>query len=686
MRLRRLLIANRGEIACRIMRTAKRLGLATVAVYSDADRRAPHVGLADEAYRIGPPEPQRSYLNTEAILEAAALGACDAIHPGYGFLSENAAFAEACRDADFLFVGPPADAIRAMGAKDTAKTIMAAHGVAVVPGWHGAECDLATLAKAADEIGYPVLIKAVAGGGGKGMRVVETRRALAAAIESARREAESAFGDGRLMLERWLQRPRHVESQVFADRYGNVLALFERDCSVQRRHQKVIEEAPAPGIDPHLRRRLGEAACRAASAIGYEGAGTVEFLLDDDGSFYFMEMNTRLQVEHPVTEMVTGIDLVEWQLRVAAGEPLPLAADDLAIHGHAFEARIYAEDPGREFLPAAGVLRHLRFPDEGPHVRVDAGARSGDAVGIHYDPLIAKVIVWDRDRPTALNRLRRALEETQIVGPVTNVAFLRAIAGHPEFAAGDADTRFIDRHRHDLLPKRQPVPPRHLALATLAVLLARDREASAAARRSLDPFSPWHATSGWRLNEDNHHDIAFLDGEVRIAVTVHYRASGQLLELPGASGPLAAAGELDDDGDLIADLGGVRVKATIVRAGDEITVIAGGSSHRLVLDDPAARAELKEAETGSLKSPMPGKVIRIDVRAGDSVQRGAALLVIEAMKMEHTVTAPADGTVERVHFEVGEQVAEGATLVSFAEPADGEDGDPGGAPPLMACH
>jgi 3-methylcrotonyl-CoA carboxylase alpha subunit len=563
---------------------------------------------------------------------------------------------------------------------------MAAHGVAVVPGWHGAECDLATLAKAADEIGYPVLIKAVAGGGGKGMRVVETRRALAAAIESARREAESAFGDGRLMLERWLQRPRHVESQVFADRYGNVLALFERDCSVQRRHQKVIEEAPAPGIDPHLRRRLGEAACRAASAIGYEGAGTVEFLLDDDGSFYFMEMNTRLQVEHPVTEMVTGIDLVEWQLRVAAGEPLPLAADDLAIHGHAFEARIYAEDPGREFLPAAGVLRHLRFPDEGPHVRVDAGARSGDAVGIHYDPLIAKVIVWDRDRPTALNRLRRALEETQIVGPVTNVAFLRAIAGHPEFAAGDADTRFIDRHRHDLLPKRQPVPPRHLALATLAVLLARDREASAAARRSLDPFSPWHATSGWRLNEDNHHDIAFLDGEVRIAVTVHYRASGQLLELPGASGPLAAAGELDDDGDLIADLGGVRVKATIVRAGDEITVIAGGSSHRLVLDDPAARAELKEAETGSLKSPMPGKVIRIDVRAGDSVQRGAALLVIEAMKMEHTVTAPADGTVERVHFEVGEQVAEGATLVSFAEPADGEDGDPGGAPPLMACH
>lgn len=668
MKLRRLLIANRGEIACRIIRTARRMGLATVTAYSDADRGARHVEMADEAYRIGPPPPQASYLNIEAILEAAALGACDAIHPGYGFLAENADFAEACLAADFVFIGPPAAAIRAMGSKSTAKTIMAANGVPVVPGWHGAEQDLATLARAADEIGFPLLIKPVAGGGGKGMRVVDTRRALIAAIEAARREAANAFGDDTLMLERWIERPRHVEVQIFADRHGHVLSLFERDCSVQRRHQKIIEEAPAPGIDQPLRRRLGETACRAAEAIGYEGAGTVEFLLDEGGRFYFMEMNTRLQVEHPVTEMITGLDLVEWQLRVAAGEALPLAADDVARNGHAFEARLYAEDPDRDFLPAAGRLHHLRFPAESPHVRVDSGVRAGDTIGIHYDPLIAKIIVWDRDRATALNRLRRALDETQVVGPVTNRAFLSAIAAHPAFASADVDTRFIERHRHDLLPERAAVSPRHLALATLAVLLSRDREAQALARRSADPFSPWHLTNGWRLNEDNHHVIAFMDGQTRLEVTVHYRAHGVLVDLPGADQPMAVAGELDDAGDLIADLGGIHIKATIVRTGEALTVIAGGVSHRLVLHDEAARAELQEAATGSLKSPMPGRVVRVAVHAGDRVKRGDTLLVIEAMKMEHTICAPSEGVIERVHFAVGEQVEEGATLVSFVDP------------------
>ncbi len=416
---------------------------------------------------------------------------------------------------------------------------------------------------------------------------------------------------------------------------------------------------------------MGEAAKQAARAIGYEGAGTVEFLLDDDGRFYFMEMNTRLQVEHPVTEMITGLDLVEWQLRVAAGGPLPLGEDDIACTGHAFEARIYAEDPDREFLPAAGRLRHLRFPEPGPHVRIDAGVSEGDVVGIHYDPLIAKLIVWDADRPRALNRLRRALAQTQIVGPTTNVEFLAAVAGHGAFGAAEVDTRFIERHRHELFPEKRPVPARMLALACLDVLLRRNREAMAAAARSADPHSPWHFTTGWRLNDDNYHTLSFRDAEQAVRVTVHYRADGVLLELPGEDGPLPAAGEIDAAGDLIANLGGVRLKATIVRSGEEITVIAAGASHRLLLDDPAARAETQEPESGSLKSPMPGKVIAVSAEAGDVVRRGAALMVVEAMKMEHAIIAPGDGTIARVHYGVGEQVEEGATLISFADEDEG---------------
>jgi 3-methylcrotonyl-CoA carboxylase alpha subunit len=457
---------------------------------------------------------------------------------------------------------------------------------------------------------------------------------------------------------------------VFADRHGGAVHLFERDCSVQRRHQKIIEEAPAPGVDPALRRKLGEAAVAAARAIGYEGAGTVEFLLDEDGGFYFMEMNTRLQVEHPVTEMITGVDLVEWQLRVALGQPLPLAQDDLAINGHAFEARIYAEDPGRDFLPAAGTLRHLRYPAESPHVRIDGGVREGDAVGIDYDPMIAKLIVWDADRDAALVRLRRALAEVQVVGPATNTEFLAAVAGHPAFAAGDVHTGFIGQHRADLFPDRRPPSPRMLSLACLDVLIRRDEEARAAARRSLDPYSPWHSTAGWRLNDDNYHVLTFRDGDDRIDVTIHYRPDGVLLALPGGGEPVSAAGEIDAAGDLIANLGGVRIKATVVRHGDDLTIICGGASHRLVLDDPAARAGLQEVKSGSLTAPMPGKVVAINVKPGDAVKRGATLMVMVAMKMEHAVTAPADGTVAAVHYDVDEQVEEGAVLVSFED--DGE--------------
>jgi 3-methylcrotonyl-CoA carboxylase alpha subunit len=671
-----ILIANRGEIACRIIRTARRLGIRTVAVYSDADAGALHVSLADEAFRIGPPPAVESYLATERILEAAAVGGAQAIHPGYGFLSENAEFAEACADAGFVFVGPPAEAIRAMGAKSRAKTIMEAAGVPVVPGYHHSAQDDAALIEAARAIGFPVLVKAVAGGGGKGMRVVTADGDLREALAAARREARAAFGDEALLIERYLDRPRHVEMQVFADAHGGAVHLFERDCSLQRRHQKVIEEAPGPAIGPALRRRMGVAAVEAARAIAYRGAGTVEFLLadepGDDAEFYFMEMNTRLQVEHPVTEMITGLDLVEWQLRVAAGEPLPLSQDDIVANGHAFEARIYAENPARDFLPAAGALSHVRFPDETVHVRVDTGVRAGDVIGIHYDPLIAKLIVWDEDRASALRRLRRALASVQIAGPVTNVAFLAALAGHPAFAAGEVDTGFIPRHRHDLIAPPGPVPPRLLALASLDVLLRREEEARDAARRSADPYSPWHRTDGWRLNEDNHHVLAFRDGDAVVEVTVHYRRDGLLLELPGASAPVRARGERDAAGDLAADIDGVRIKATVIRAGETITVISGGLSHGLLIEDPAARAELREPQASTLRAPMPGRLVAVHVAPGERVKRGMTLVVLEAMKMEHAITAPADGTIAAVPFAVGEQVEDGADLVVFAD----EDSSP----------
>ncbi len=663
----KILIANRGEIACRVIRTARRLGVKTVAVYSDADAKALHVALADEAVRLGPAPARESYLDIARVLDAARRAGAEAIHPGYGFLSENAEFAEGVRAAGLAFIGPPPDAIRAMGSKSAAKAIMEAAGVPTVPGYHGTAQSPTVLAEAADAIGYPVLIKAVSGGGGRGMRIVASPVELPAAIESARREAKAAFGDDALLIEKYLARPRHVEAQVFADGLGNVLHLFERDCSIQRRHQKIIEEAPAPGLDADARRRLGEAAVAAARAIGYEGAGTVEFLMAADGAFYFMEMNTRLQVEHPVTEMITGVDLVDWQLRVAAGQPLPLGQDDLAVSGHAIEVRLYAEDPARDFLPASGALRHLKFPEETPHVRVDTGVRQGDAIGIHYDPLIAKLIVWDQDRSRAIRRLRRALTETQIAGPETNLALLSQIAGHAAFAAGDVDTLFIERHRRDLLPERRPVSARFLALASLDVMLRRDEEARLAARRSADPYSPWHLTSGWRLNDDNLHVLAFRDGDERTQVVVHYHEGGLSLDLPGQREPVQAAGEIVPGGDLFADLDGVRLKATVIRHGSELTILSGGESARLELDDPAARAHLQEAGGGSLKAPMPARVVAVNARPGDVVGRGTTLMVLEAMKMEHAVTAPVHGRVAAVHFAVGEQVEEGAELVSLED-------------------
>lgn len=657
-----VLIANRGEIACRIAHTCKRLGIRTVAVYSDADAGARHVSVCDDAYHLGPPPARESYLKADLILAIAQRSGVQALHPGYGFLAENADFAAACENQGIVFIGPPATAIAAMGSKSAAKAIMEQAGVPLVPGYHGDAQDLEVFTHAAETIGYPVLLKASAGGGGKGMRVVASAAQLAEQMAAARREAAAAFGDERMLVEKYLLRPRHIEVQIFADRHGNSVYLFERDCSIQRRHQKVLEEAPAPNLSPEQRRAMGEAAVAAAQAVAYVGAGTVEFIVAQDGAFYFMEMNTRLQVEHPVTEMISGQDLVEWQLQVAAGEPLPCTQDQLFINGHAFEARIYAEDPERGFLPATGRLQHLRTPTEGPHVRIDTGVRQGDDITPHYDPLLAKLIVWDSNRSNALRRLRQALTDYQVVGVTTNVNFLSALAAHPAFAREEINTYFIEQHRAELFPDQQPVSDRILALATLGRLLRLAQEASARTKNSADPYSPWHATQGWRLNSDHLHTLYFRDGDRDIQVTVYYRSADMLLILP--NGQLAVRGELHPNGnDLVADLGGVRVRATLVLQGHDLIILTQGENHRLTVHNPLTEGMEQDVSSGSLTAPMPGTVLQVLVKPGDPVSTGDALMILEAMKMEHTVTAPQAGTVERLCFQPGEQVQEGAELL-----------------------
>ncbi len=662
----KILIANRGEIAVRVARTAKRLGIRTVAVYSEPDAGALHVAMCDEGYLIGPAPARESYLRADRILDVAKRSGAQAIHPGYGFLSENAAFAAGCAKAGVVFIGPPASAIHAVGSKSAAKDIMAKAGVPLVPGYHGEDQELETLAREADKIGYPVLIKASAGGGGKGMRIVQSAAQFKDALAGAKREAAAGFGDDRVLLERYLTRPRHIEMQVFADSHGNAIHLFERDCSVQRRHQKVLEEAPAPGMTVARRRQMGSAAVAAARAVGYVNAGTVEFIADETGNFYFMEMNTRLQVEHPVTEMITGLDLVEWQLRVAAGQPLPLSQEQVAINGHAIEARIYAEDPARDFLPAAGRIAHLRLPASSAYVRIDTGVREGDEIGVHYDPMIAKLICWDLDRASALRRLRAALADYQVAGLTTNLSFLAAVTAHRAFAQADRepgllDTGLIERYRAELLPEPAPASDRTLAVAVLSELMRIDEDALVTARASTDPWSPWNLRDGWRLNEDNHHTFVFQDAGREVSVTAHYRRNGLLLDLPGSR--LLARGERSADGGLVADLAGDRVHATVVRRGAEMTIFAAGTSHRL---------ELREFETvqdeeagGRLTAPMPGNVIEVLVKEGETVAKGHALMIIEAMKMEHTILAPVAGRVAEVRFAPGDQVREGDQLIAF---------------------
>jgi 3-methylcrotonyl-CoA carboxylase alpha subunit len=675
----KILIANRGEIACRVAATARRLGVKTVAVYSDADARARHVGACDEAVRIGGAAPRDSYLRWERILQAARDTGAQAVHPGYGFLSENDEFAQACADAGLVFIGPPPSAIRAMGLKAESKQLMEKAGVPLVPGYHGGNQDPALLRREADRIGYPVLIKASAGGGGKGMRAVMASEEFDAALASCKREAANSFGDDAVLVERYVQRPRHIEIQVFFDTHGNGLYLFERDCSVQRRHQKVLEEAPAPGMTPERRREMGGAAVSAARAVGYVGAGTVEFICEQDGRFYFMEMNTRLQVEHPVTEAITGFDLVEWQLRVAAGETLPATQDDLAMRGHAIEARICAENPEANFLPATGTLSVLRWPahvefqraidGEFFHmpaaVRVDTGVNEGDAISPWYDSMIAKLIVWGEDRAQALARLDVALGQTHVAGVANNVAFLRRVVGTRSFAEPVLDTALIEREREHLFGG-PGLPFEDVAAGVAAWELEAQR---AAAGRDADP---WSRRDGWRLHGAavQRFDLEW-QGEAR-EIRLSQRHGGTM-RLAYGDGPDAhdiefATAALDPElHDVVLGTGDAsrRLRLAVYAVGEHFTVFAPHGSAQVTVVDTLSHAGESHEEAGRLTAPMPGKVIAYLVQPGETVKTGQPLAVLEAMKMEHTIAAPREGTVAELLFAPGDQVSEGGELLTL---------------------
>ena len=627
---KKILIANRGEIACRIIKTSKSMGVETVAVYSDTDRDALHVKMADQSIYIGPSPASESYLAIDKLIAAAVKSGAEAIHPGYGFLSENADFCRQCTEHNIAFIGPPLEAIMSMGSKSAAKTIMAKAGVPLIPGYHGDNQDPKTLKKEADSLGYPVLLKAAAGGGGKGMRAVQTEADFDQALDAAKREAMSSFDDDIMLVEKLVLQPRHVEIQVFCDSHQNAVYLFERDCSLQRRHQKVIEEAPAPGMTEKLRQKMGVAAIKAAQAIRYEGAGTVEFLLDSRGEFFFMEMNTRLQVEHPVTEMITGQDLVAWQLSVASGDPLPCSQEELSITGHAFEARIYAEDPTHDFLPATGTLEVLNPPAENNYVRIDTGVLEGDKVSIYYDPMIAKLIVWGKDRAQALNRLTDALAEYHITGVTTNIGFLYNLATSSAFRASAVDTSFIEQNHNEIFRLRDADIEYAAPLAASAVMDIRQGQALKASQRSSDPNSPWHLTTSWGLPKPKL--------RLQIQQCERYLVASDRNNL--SSSTLV----VNDEGfDLFTPEGYFNCS--------EIK--------------PDLGTDNQNADMGSLKAPMHGSVVDLLVNVGDMVKKGDTLVIMEAMKMEHTIVAPADGAVSEFFFERGALVESDTELLSF---------------------
>ncbi|SDR30304.1 acetyl/propionyl/methylcrotonyl-CoA carboxylase subunit alpha [Pseudovibrio sp. Tun.PSC04-5.I4] len=657
---KKILIANRGEIACRIAKSAKALGMKVVAVYSDADRDARHVQMADEAYRLGPPPVAESYLNVKALLNAAKLSGADAIHPGYGFLSENPEFVESVEAAGLVFIGPPADAIRAMGLKDAAKALMEKSGVPIVPGYHGSNQDADFLKAESDKIGYPVLIKARAGGGGKGMRRVDDPADFVEALEGAQREGQSSFGDPRVLIEKYILSPRHIEVQVFCDGHGNAVHLFERDCSLQRRHQKVIEEAPAPGMTEEMRAAMGDAAVKAAQAVGYEGAGTVEFIVDgSDGlrsdRFWFMEMNTRLQVEHPVTEAITGQDLVNWQFTVAAGGTLPKMQDELSINGHSFEARVYAEDAEAGFLPATGTLQQLKLPSR--FARIDSGIRQGDTITPFYDPMIAKIITHGDTREAALAKLALALEKSQAVGCTTNITFLHRLATHAGFMKGEMDTGLIERDLEELTAAPAPTQ-QALAMAALIEL--------GFANAPAESVDPWDTLVGWRqwsaAKQFAH--LNWRGEQTEVSAGRHHDGS-LTVSIEDTSYDLRI---LTNKGQhLRIDIDGTVIAADFFQTATSLTLFMGENTWHFDLPDHLADEEQEGASGNVITSPMPGQVRAVNCAAGDSVKEGQTLIVTEAMKMEHSLTAPRDGIVAEVMAQAGDQVQEGAILLTLEE-------------------
>ncbi|HTV83789.1 MAG TPA: biotin carboxylase N-terminal domain-containing protein [Dyella sp.] len=660
----RVLIANRGEIACRVIRTCRRLGVHTIAVYSQADKDAQHVRLADEAWPIGGPRPADSYLRGEAILEVAKKSGAQAIHPGYGFLSENTGFARACSDAGVVFIGPRPESIDAMGSKAAAKALMERHQVPLVPGYHGDNQEPAFLAEQARKTGFPLMIKAAAGGGGKGMRIVRGEKEFADALASAQREAASSFGDTRVILERYVEHPRHIEFQVFGDTHGNIIHLNERECSAQRRYQKVLEETPSPFLNPERRRAMGEAAVAAARAVDYVGAGTVEFIVGQDGTFFFMEMNTRLQVEHPVTEETLGLDLVEWQLRIAAGEALPLRQEQVQAHGHAIEVRLYAEDPDQNFLPGSGKLRVLKLPAPSRHVRLDGGVIEGDTVTIFYDPMIAKLIVHDTDRTQALQRLREALAECEIVGPKSNIAFLERLARHPVVVEGRIDTGYLDRHLDQFLTGDAAVPEAVLFAAATAALLYDEGAVVAAASSTSDPYSPWSRADAWRIGHAGKRIVALASRDQRYEIEAHGHDGDYQLQHGPSQGQVQGARL--QHGVLSARLNAEGVRLAARAFGDRV-LLHDACGQRYAFARAAAFAwESKEGGGGNqIIAPMPGRIVLVKAKAGDKVEEGQEILVMEAMKMELALKAPRSGTIESVSAAQGQFVEADAVLVRF---------------------
>jgi 3-methylcrotonyl-CoA carboxylase alpha subunit len=658
----KILIANRGEIACRVIRTCKRMGIRTVAVFSEADVNAQHVREADEAYLIGGPRPVDSYLKGDTIIDVAKKSGAEAIHPGYGFLSENAKFARACENAGIIFIGPTVEAIEKMGSKSAAKALMQTAKVPVVPGYHGDNQDAAFLAKQADIVGYPLLIKAVAGGGGKGMRLVEKSDEFIPQLEAARREAKNAFGNDDVLIERFVLGPHHIEFQVFGDTHGNYVHLYERECSIQRRHQKVLEETPSPylSVDENMRKKMGDAAVAAARAIAYRGAGTIEFIAGEDREFFFMEMNTRLQVEHPITEMITGEDLVEWQLRVAAGEPLPLKQKEIITGGHAIEVRICAENPGNDFLPETGTMHVFATPllDAEGDVRLDTGVISGDEISVYYDPMIAKLITWGGDRDEAIRRMQAALAETDVIGVKTNLGFLQQLVKHPAFINGATDTGFIPRHRATLMVDEKICPDEALIAAALFEL---SREEASAGN------GVWDSKAGWWLNRGATRQLEFHtadDAAVEI-VNIETMATGYRLTMRNSEFQVSQPAV---EGNAIRFMAnGVAHRTTVLTHGEKFSVLLASTRHHLRLVDPFHFEASGETNDGRLTAMMPGRVVKVMADAGDTVKKGQALIIMEAMKMEHTIVSPREGVVERVAFKVGDMVPADAVLFAFVD-------------------